>query len=166
MKSIVIIFIIVITSYKHAIAQQWQTDAYPLHRAQQSLTDIIVHDIFSPPVAARIYAYTSMAAYEAACKTNKEYHSLYNQVKGFPDIPPPAQQVITSLAAVFAYMLVGKQLVYSESDLQDSLNHILTWYKSKKLAPALYNNSLIYGQQVADSIAAWMSKDQYRETRK
>jgi hypothetical protein len=166
MKSIVIIFIIVITSYKHAIAQQWQTDAYPLHRAQQSLTDVIVHDIFSPPVAARIYAYTSMAAYEVACKSNKEYHSLYNQVRDFPDIPLPTQQVITSLAAVYAYMLIGKQLVYSESDLQDSLNHILTWYKSKKLSHTLYTNSLIYGQQVADSITAWMNKDQYKETRK
>ncbi len=138
----------------------------PLHRAQQSLTDVIVHDIISPPVAARIYAYTSMAAYEAACKSNKEYHSLYSQVKGFPNIPPPAQQVITSLAAVYAYMLIGKKLVYSESDLQDSLNHILTWYKSKKLTHTLYSNSLNYGQQVADSIAAWMNKDQYQETRK
>src|SRR6476661_478306 len=121
MRSILIIFIILITFYKHGIAQQWQTDAYPLHRAQQSLTDVIVHDIFSPPVAARIYTYTSMAAYEVACKTNKKYHSLYNQVKDFPEIPPPAQQVITSLAAVYAYMLIGKQLVYSEADLQDSL---------------------------------------------
>lgn len=166
MRSTLIIFIILITSFEHAIAQQWQTDAYPLHRAQQSLTDVIVHDIFSPPVAARIYTYTSMAAYEVACKTSKEYHSLYNQVKDFPNIPPPTQQVIASLAAVYAYMLIGKQLVYSEPDLQDSLNHILTWYKSKRLSHTQYNNSLIYGQQVADSITVWMNKDRYKETRK
>ena len=30
----------------------------------QNLTDIIVYDIFSPPVASRVYAYPSIAAYE------------------------------------------------------------------------------------------------------
>src|SRR4029079_18917075 len=93
-------------------------------------------------------------------------HSLYNQVKDFPNIPPPAQKIVTSLAAVYAYMLIGKQLVFSEPILQDSLNNILNWYKSKRLSNELYSNSLAYGQQVADSITNWINKDQYRETRK
>ncbi|MDZ4807112.1 MAG: phosphatidic acid phosphatase, partial [Bacteroidota bacterium] len=29
-----------------------------LHRTLKQITDVIVHDIFSPPVAARIYAYS------------------------------------------------------------------------------------------------------------
>jgi len=33
--------------------------------SMKRLTDVIVHDIFSPPVASRIYAYPSVAAYEA-----------------------------------------------------------------------------------------------------
>ena len=34
------------------------------HQAMQNLTDVIVYDIFSPPVASRIYVYPSIAAYE------------------------------------------------------------------------------------------------------
>ncbi|MDA8994949.1 phosphatidic acid phosphatase, partial [Schleiferiaceae bacterium] len=30
----------------------------------EAITQILVHDIFSPPVAARVYAYTATAAYE------------------------------------------------------------------------------------------------------
>ena len=41
-------------------------DAGTLHRAIKTVTDVMVHDIFSPPVASRIYAYISVAAYEAA----------------------------------------------------------------------------------------------------
>ena len=37
-----------------------------LHRSVKQVTDVIVHDIFSPPVAARIYTYMSVAGYEAA----------------------------------------------------------------------------------------------------
>ena len=34
-----------------------------LHKAHKMLTDVMVHDIFSPPVASRIYVYSSIAAY-------------------------------------------------------------------------------------------------------
>jgi len=166
MKKVLLHIVILFAFFTKAAAQQWQADAYPLHRAQQALTDVIVHDIFAPPVAARIYAYTSIAAYEAACKMDNHYHSLYKQVKDFPNIPPPAQKIVTSLSAVYAYMLIGKQLVFSEPILQDSLNNILDWYKRKKISSELYNHSLAYGQQVADSITVWMNKDHYKETRK
>ena len=53
-------------------AQQKQVlNAQPLHRAQNALTRTIVHDIFAPPVASRIYLYANMAAYEAACPARK-----------------------------------------------------------------------------------------------
>jgi hypothetical protein len=50
------------------INENWREDsnsAAPLHASMKQLTDIIVHDIFSPPQASRIYAYASIAAYEA-----------------------------------------------------------------------------------------------------
>ena len=31
--------------------------------AMQNLTDIVVYDIFSPPVASRVYLYPTLAAY-------------------------------------------------------------------------------------------------------
>ena len=36
-----------------------------LHTNENNLTDLIIYDIFSPPVASRIYVYTSLAAHEA-----------------------------------------------------------------------------------------------------
>ena len=45
--------------------------------AMQNLTDIIVYDIFSPPVASRVYLYPTIAAYEVmALKYPKKYNSL------------------------------------------------------------------------------------------
>ena len=34
----------------------------------QNLTDIVVYDIFSPPVASRVYLYPTIAAYQVARK--------------------------------------------------------------------------------------------------
>ena len=43
-------------------------DASLFHSAMQNLSNIIVYDIFSPPVASRVYLYPSIAAYELMAK--------------------------------------------------------------------------------------------------
>jgi hypothetical protein len=66
------------TDYKKSMAQpSW------LHDVMGTYTNILVHDIFSPPVASRNYAYTSIAAYEAARHLNPDYVSLGGQLNGF-----------------------------------------------------------------------------------
>ncbi|MEO1435299.1 MAG: phosphatidic acid phosphatase, partial [Bacteroidota bacterium] len=51
-----------------------------LYQSMTQLTDVIIHDIFSPPVASRIYAYPSIAAYEAMASGNENYTSLAGQL--------------------------------------------------------------------------------------
>ena len=144
----------------------WNDDATPLHRAEKALTDVIVHDVFSPPVASRIYVYSNIAAYEVLVKEHPNYVSLHAQLPSFPLIPAPKNKILSSLAAVYSFLLTGKKLIFSDSAMQDSLNNILRWYRSKKIDAHIYKNSLAYGSQVADSITIWMLKDHYKETRK
>ncbi|HEV9038689.1 MAG TPA: FG-GAP-like repeat-containing protein [Puia sp.] len=140
-------------------------DAEPLRRAQAALTDIMVHDIFSPPVASRIYLYSNIAAYETLVKAHgHDYISLYGQVKGFPDIPAPEKKIDFPLAAVYAYLLVGRRMIFSDSVMQDSIRAILG--SMQKPAAAEYQASLKYGQTVASLIIAWSDKDRYTETRR
>jgi hypothetical protein len=149
----------------HAQTSAWETDATPLHRAQKALTDVIIHDIFSPPVASRIYAYTNIAAYEVLVKQNKAYRSMHTQLNSFPEIPVCKYKICASLAAVNAFLITGKNLVFSEAILQDSIIQILKWYKNKKISRQEYDASLLYGQQVAGAVMQWAAKDKYKETR-
>lgn len=142
-------------------------NAAPLHRALKAVTDLMVHDIFSPPVASRIYLYTNVAAYEVLANAYpQQYSSLHGQVTGFPLIPPPVTRVSPSLASVYALLLVSKKLVFSEPVMEDSIRQILQWYKDNKISSTVYDASLQYGHQVSDSIISWADKDQYKETRK
>ena len=59
------------------------------HDSMQKLTDLIVYDIFSPPVASRIYVYPSIAAYEVLLNDYPEYKSFSNQLNGLGSIPKP-----------------------------------------------------------------------------
>ena len=113
-----------------------------------------MHDIFSPPVASRIYLYANVAAYEAAVPSQAKYKSLRNLVPFFPGINPGKEQKLNyNLSAVYAFMKTAQQFVFSEHMLQDSLNFILKSYK--KLSPDVYKNSIRFGQMIADSIGRW-----------
>ena len=148
-----------------AQVKDWERDAAPLHRAQKALTDVIIHDIFSPPVASRIYAYTNIAAYEVLAKADKNVRSLKGQLNSFPMIPAASKNVNLSLAAVNAFLITGKSLVFSEAILQDSINHILKWYQQKGITPEAFKSSLDYGKKVANIVLQCVAKDKYKETR-
>ena len=61
----------------------------------KNLTDIIVYDIFSPPVASRVYLYPAIAAYQAMQLANEEtYASLSGQVKGLEPLTKPTNENI------------------------------------------------------------------------
>jgi hypothetical protein len=137
-----------------------------LHRAEKNLTRAIVHDIFSPPVASRIYLYANAAAYEALALGNKQYVSLHGQVRDFPNVAgiPNAGKINYELAAVYAFFKTGGKLVFSEHLLKDSMDVILADFREKDLA--VYNNSLKLGQMVSDSILSWSTNDNYALTRK
>ncbi len=137
-----------------------------LHRAEQNLTRVIVHDIFSPPVASRIYLYANAAAYETLALGQEGYKSLYGQANQFPRIAARQEKgdVNYKLAALYAFFRTGGRLVFSEPMLKDSSEKILAGVG--ELDEVVYQNSLRLGEMVSDSILAWSAGDNYAATRK
>ncbi len=143
------------------------SDAEMLDRAMRGLTSVIVYDIFSPPQASRAYAYASVAAYEALRPAHPEYRTLAGQLNGLDTIPGPQAGVeyALPLAAVHAFMAVGRQLTFSRARM-DSLRAALDdEYRRSGVSPAVYARSIAYGDTVAARVLAWAAKDRYLQTR-
>jgi hypothetical protein len=138
-----------------------------LHRSIKQVTDVIVHDIYSPPVASRIYAYVTIAGYEAAIYSDSNYISLAGQLHGLTPVPKPevGKQCDYSLAAVHAILTVGKSLIISEDKINDFHKKILLEFKSTGMPNNVLANSISFGEAVAKHILAWAAKDNYKETR-
>ncbi len=138
-----------------------------IHRSIKEVTDVIVYDIYSPPVAGRTYAYICIAGYEAALPGNAGYNSLSGQLHQLKPVPKPeaGKTCNYTLAAVQAILTVGKALVISEERIDGFRNKILTEIKKEGLTADVFNNSVAYGQQVAGHILAWASQDNYKQTR-
>jgi PAP2 superfamily len=137
------------------------------HRAHDLLTDVIVADIFSPPVASRIYVYAHAAAYETLVATQPgQYPSAAGQLPGLTAPPSlTASGFQPALSATAALLAVGRGLVFSEKRL-DSLAAQL-WQQAAQQGYSVQTiaASQQVGQQMAAHIMAWAMGDQYRQTR-
>ncbi|MFM2394973.1 MAG: hypothetical protein RLZZ546_2956 [Bacteroidota bacterium] len=138
-----------------------------LHRSLEKYTEIIVHDIFSPPVASRNYAYATIAAYEACRHANSTYASLEGQLHGLSNIPQPSKskKYCFELAGVRAMITCGRKFIFSESDLNDFETALMKEIEMINMPKEIYNSSIAYGEEVAKHIMSWADKDTYKQSR-
>lgn len=130
----------------------------------QAITDILVHDIFSPPVAARVYSYSGAGAYEVIAQCDPNYRSLHGQIHDFPKVNAPGEGVVKEVAALTASGIIAKALIFSEDRMeahQEELLAKLGEYHSEEAMAA----SIAYGESVAAAVMDWASKDNYNQTR-
>ena len=135
------------------------------HNSVDKVTEVMIHDIFSPPVASRIYAYPNIAAYEILSKKNESYNSLSNQLHGLNAIPSVdnEENLNYDLAALVAHMDLSKRLIFSEDRIEAFRDSLYTVWKNQNEIE--FNTSKDYGLKVAEHIATWMDKDNYKQTR-
>ena len=102
------LFLIVSIVYSCNINRDYKSsisDPMLFQESVQNLTDIIVHDIFSPPVASRVYLYPTIAAYEIIAKFDTlNYNSTVGKLSGLKPIPNFSKKVNPYLASSFSSM--------------------------------------------------------------
>lgn len=135
------------------------------HASVDKVTEVMIHDIFSPPVASRIYAYPNIAAYEILVQSHENYISLSGQLTDFEAIPSPknSMDVNYDLAALIAHIELSKRLIFSEERIEQYRDSMYQIWEAKNRVQ--FNASKEHGLQVADFVAKWMDKDNYKQTR-
>lgn len=135
------------------------------HLAQDELTAVMVHDIFSPPLASRVYAYSNIAAYEIlGQKREYSYPSYAKVLNGFQGISPVKDSLVDhKLSALIAFLEVGKNLIFSVDRLSAYIDGLSRHWKEQN--PKVYRASYDYALQVVGEIKTWYDKDNYKETR-
>jgi hypothetical protein len=138
-----------------------------LHHSVKQVTDVIVHDIFSPPVASRIYSYMSIAAYEAAIQGNGHYTSLAGQLRDFKPVPKADTSLQHSfeVASVAAALKVGRTLVFSDDKMEEFVQKIMQDFRDTGIPEDVLKRSIDYGDKVADHVLAWSGGDNYKQSR-
>lgn len=164
----IIIFSLLLMSCKENTAYKEQlNDPELFQSAMKKLTDVIVYDIFSPPVASRVYMYPSVASYAIIQKAYpNKYNSLEGQLNGFTEIPDANNENIDfHLAALHAFCVVGKELIFSENKITEFQENTYKSLQESGLSKKAMDASTAYGDEVAKHILKWAKDDLYLQTR-
>jgi hypothetical protein len=147
--------------------QQVLHDPFLYSKITGRLTDVITYDIFSPPVASRIYAYSHLAAFETMARGDSSYTSLKGQLKGLAEVPAPeaGKAIDYPYAALLAFMEVGRTLTFSKDTTDKIVDYLKMLAKDHGMPDDMKQNSEAYGVAVAKAVLAWSKKDNYAQTR-
>ena len=167
-KSLILV-IVMLVGFACQENQDYQdviTDGEYLIAAQLKLTDVIIHDIFSPPVASRIYAYPSIAAFEVAALADPSYSSLMGQLNGFEKKEFDTEgEIYYPLSALAAYYKVGTSMIFSEALVQEHKEKAFQQIRKKGVPKKVFERSVALGEEVAAHVIAYAKKDNYHESR-
>ncbi len=149
---------------------QAQLDAYfedSLAKYNRKLTDVIVADIFTPPVASRIYAYSNIAAYEGVRFMDSSRPSLVGQLNGLENLslPDAGKSYYYPLVSLVAFNSVAKSLVYDLERVEKMHIQLLDEVQDIGIDSEMYENSISYGNVLAQEILNWANKDGYLDVR-
>lgn len=157
------LFMLVLLLSCNGRAEKIEITSDDYHNAVDKLTSVMVHDIFSPPVASRIYIYPNIASYEVLNQKSETYKSLAEQVGGLKALSAEEPPKNLGLSAVIAYLDVAKELVFSKemiTSYRDSLYGV--WNEQN---PTEFLEAKNYALSISSHIIDWMNSDNYKETR-
>lgn len=142
------------------------TDSEVVHNNQDQLTQIIIYDVFTPPVSSRIYVYSSLASYEAIRFAQPDYPSIVAKLHGFKPMPQPekGKPYDFTLAATRAFFTVVHKVVFSLDSLKVYENATLDYFRNK-LDEETYKRSVAFGDSVGKTVLARAVTDGYALSR-
>ncbi|WP_448698297.1 vanadium-dependent haloperoxidase [Mucilaginibacter sp. AW1-3] len=141
-------------------------DSEIINENEDKLTQLIIYDVFTPPVASRIYAYASLASYEAIRFQDTTYGSIITDLKGFdkPPMPQKGKKYNFTLAATKAFFTVSRKVTFSVDSLKTYEDNIYNTFKAQ-LDDSTYARSIAFGESVGKVILKRAAVDNYPQTR-
>ena len=127
----VLFLMLVFTRCKNQLPIEITAEDY--HLAQDQLTSVMVHDIFSPPLASRVYAYANIAAHEILAQEEGNHNaSMASVLTDFNGVSPINDSLVNlRLAGLIAFMEVGKNLIFSVDRMSEYVDDLSSKWKAR-----------------------------------
>lgn len=159
----ILIFVFTVASCKQKL-QEIEISSDDYHSAVDKLTSIMIHDVFSPPVASRIYSYPNIAAHEALNNGVDSGTSLSGKLNQLTlNKKAVSGNTNIKLASLIAYIDVAKELIFSKDQMVNYRDSLYKNWENKNAET--FKESKEYGLFYSNQVISWMNKDNYSETR-
>lgn len=127
------------------------------------MTDLMIHDVTNPPLAARFFSYACLAGYEVVAQNDSARISMKGILNAYPDIVKPADagNYAYQLSAVLAMIETSKKMQPSGSLLEQYERHFLDSCRKVGFSDEVIENSKTYALQISKQILGYARADGY-----
>lgn len=128
------------------------------------MTDVMVHDVTNPPLAARFFAYACLAGYEVVAQHDRTAPGMFGVLNQYPRVEKPAvpSGYSYSLSALLAMLETAQKMQPSGALLANYQQQFLDSCRQAGMAEEVITHSLAYAQAVSKQILAYAKADGYR----
>lgn len=130
------------------------------------LSEVMLHDVTSPPAAARVYAYATLGALQAASLANGRMPELNKKLHTDPGIRPVAlpRKTDVSFCSNYALLEVGRALMPSGYLLEEKKKTLMEHFrKSGKYSERELTRQARFAMDVASQVIAYAKTDGYNK---
>jgi hypothetical protein len=128
-----------------------------------AMTEVMIHDITNPPLAARFFSYACLAGYEVVAQNNSAFKSMQGVLKEYPEAKKPdsIQQYDVLLSAVLAMLQTAQKMQPSGKLLAAYEQRFIDSCRRMGYADDIIDNSRRYAVAVSKKILAYAKADHY-----
>lgn len=133
-------------------------------KALNTINMVLVHDVVSPPVAARYYAYTMLGAYAIVATHDKTLPALPSLVKSFPAtlrLDTVKAKYDYRVAAYYSILETARLLLPSGETLADEQASLLKELEKAGVKPSVLTQSVKVGKLAAAAAVSFSKADRY-----
>jgi hypothetical protein len=128
-----------------------------------AMTDIMIHDVTNPPLAARFYSYTLLSGYQVLAQNDSSYMYLLSRLNDYkiPAKPDSIQGNSVSLSAVLAMIETAKRLQPTGKSLDLFQKTFIDSCSRAGFDQEVINASGIYARKISMGMMPYIKKDKY-----
>ncbi|GGH01226.1 vanadium-dependent haloperoxidase [Mucilaginibacter phyllosphaerae] len=166
-KKLLIIFLVIACRY--GMAQTPKKASYPDYlqpdHAVNAVTMVMVHDVVSPPVAARYYAYCMLGAYDVVAANNKKVPALNSFIKSYKPgtIAAAKTKYDYKIAAYYSILETAKLLLPSGFMLKDDEDAFIQLLQKTGVDQNVINSSVKVAEDASAAIVLFSKQDHYSQ---
>lgn len=127
------------------------------------MTDLMIHDVTNPPLAARFYSYALLSGYEVVAQNDSACISMKGILNEYPDIVKPINpgDFNYQLSSVLAMMQTVKKMQPSGTLMVEFEKGFLDSCRKVGFSEEVIENSMSYAQQISKQILGYAKADRY-----
>lgn len=145
---------------------QHQQDLQMLADNVFHLSEVMLHDVASPPAASRVYAYALLGAYEVVFLGKGQLPDLNKKFKVNPGMQPGSalKKMNVSFCANYALLEVGRQLMPSGYLLEEKKKILIHHFKTNKnFSEKEIAQQVRYAMEIANQVVRYAKSDGYNK---